>query len=276
MTEVGRPTPLARWVARRLIWPWVRLLFRPSLRGLENLPKDSAYLLVSNHSAGLGLAELHSLAAILLGQTELRLAGFAHPVGFRVWPLSAIHRQLGSIPSTYEAAEHTLAEGVPILVFPGGDHETLRPFWQAGRVDFGGRKGFLRIAQRARIPIVPMGIAGSHWTTPILFRSKLLATILIVPRLLGTKRWALSLLGLLGALAIGLSPLAPVLRGILVWLWLGSPLVFVPILPATIRMRIGAPIAPQALFGGENEAPDFEAALSRVEAEVQACMRDPL
>ena len=263
---------MVRLVAR-YIEPFVRLCYRPTLDGIANLPERGPFLLVANHSAGLGVAEILSFLALYLRDVgpERPLTGFAIPIGFRVWPLSAAHRALGTIPSTYEAAEQALSAGVPILVFPGGDHETLRPVWQANRVDFGGRLGFLRIARAAGVPIVPLGIRGSHYTAPMLLRSRLLATLLVVPRLMGQKRWGISLLGVIVAALIAWSgPGTWPLRAALSWLWLGSALSFVPWIPWTIRMRVGAPIAANDLFAGEGTEEELRRALPRVEAAVQA------
>jgi 1-acyl-sn-glycerol-3-phosphate acyltransferase len=273
--DPGRITPGAARFVRRVVAPLVRLCFRPTLEGSDNLP-PGAYLLVANHSAGMGLAELASFLVLYRRHVgpERPLAGFALPLGFRVFPLSWLLRLLGAIPATYAAAERTLAAGVPILVFPGGDHETMRPVWDANRVDFGGRVGFLRIAARAGVPVVPLGITGSHYTAPILLRSRALATVLAVPRLIGLKRWAISVLGVAGAIAIlALVPLAWPARVALAVLWLGSPLVFLPWIPWTVRMRIGAPIPAADLFAdrsGNEGAGDLQAALARVEAAVQA------
>ncbi|MEP7124267.1 MAG: 1-acyl-sn-glycerol-3-phosphate acyltransferase [Byssovorax sp.] len=274
----GRPTPALVRLVLRWLAPVVQLCHRPTLTGIENLPERGPFLLVANHSAGLGIAEILTFLVLYLKHVgpERPLAGFAHPTGFRVFPLSAGHRAVGTIPSTYAAAEQTLSKGVPILVFPGGDHETLRPIWEANRVDFGGRLGFLRIARAAGVPIVPLGIRGSHYTAPVLWRSKLLATLLVAPRLIGTKRWGISLLGVIGAALIWrFGPASWALRAGICWLWLGSPLIFLAWIPWTIRMRIGAPIAAKELFPGaggleeeENEE-ELRRALPRVEAAVQ-------
>jgi 1-acyl-sn-glycerol-3-phosphate acyltransferase len=259
--------------------PLVRILHRATLDGFEHLPKATPYLLVANHSAGLGQAEILSFAVLYLKSVEARgeslkdrrLAGFAHPLAFRLPLFRSLMRAIGAIPSTYEDAEHALADGSALLVFPGGDHETLRPIWQAGLSDFGGRKGFLRIAKRAHVPIVPMGIAGSHFTAPVLLRSRLFAWALVVPRLLGLKRWAISLLGVMGAVAIALLPVAIHWRVIAIWLWLASPFVFTPFVPWTIRFRIGRPLSPQALFGPYDE--ELESAYRTVQGAVQDLMR---
>jgi len=259
--------------AQRWLWPVVRLLHRPTLHGAQHLPAGP-FLLVANHSAGLGAAEILSFAVLYLEDVGpgRPLAGFALPTSFRVWPVSALMRAVGAVPSTYEHARATLAAGVPLLVFPGGDHETLRPVWQHDRVDFGGRLGFLKIARDAGVPIVPMGIRGGAFTGPMLLRSRRLAKLLLIPHLFGQKRWGLSLLGVLGAGGIAASPLPLVAKLVATLLWLGSPLSLSPFVPWTLRYRIGAPLPPAELFPGGTSGSEAElrAALARVEESVRA------
>ena len=272
--QPGVFSPLVVRIANAVLWPLVRVLFRPRLQGVENLPKDAPYLLVANHSAGAGIAEIMCIIALYLRQVgpHRPLAGFALPQGFHVFPLSRLLKAIGAIPSTYDAARQTLARKVPILIFPGGDHETLRPVWQANRVDFGGRTGFLKIARDANVPIVPLGIHGSHYTCPVFLRARWLAWALVVPRLIGLKRWGVSLTGLLGAAAILIcAPLAIEWRALILWLWLGSPLVFLPILPWRITMTIGAPIEPEQLFADKDDLPG---ALKQVEQAVERLVLD--
>lgn len=274
--EVDSPgtfSPVVVRIANAVLWPLVWLLFRPRLRGAENLPGDKPFLLVANHSAGAGIAEIMCFIALYLRQVgpDRPLAGFALPQGFSVFPLSKLLKSIGAIPSTYDAASKTLEKGVPILIFPGGDYETLRPVWQANRVDFGGRTGFLSIARSSGVPIIPLGIQGAHYTCPILLRSEWLAWMLLVPRLIGLKRWGISLTGIIGATAILLlAPLGIEWRLLLTWLWLGSPFVFLPIIPWRIRMQVGKPITAQDLFGAE---PDMKQVLRRVEREVETLVR---
>lgn len=272
----GRFSPLFVRLVRVLIWPWVRVCFRPRLDGVEHLPPQGPYLLVANHSAGMGFAEITSFMALYLRQVGpgTPMAGFALPQGFHLFPLSWIWKAAGAIPSSYEAARKTLAAGVPILMFPGGDYETLRPIYRANRVDFGGRTGFLKIAREAGVPIVPLGIRGAHYTCPIFLRSRWLAWLLVVPRVAGIKRWGLSLPGIVGALGIGwCTSIALVWRLVLIWLWLGSPLVFLPCIPWRIRMRIGRPIAPSGLFT-EAEDPTLKRALATVERTIEALVNE--
>ena len=256
LSHAGRPAPWAVRVVVRWVWPVVRTLYRPTIRGLEQLPVGKPYLLVANHSAGLGLAELCCFAALYLREVgpARPLAGFAHPRAFGVWPTSVIHPALGMVPSTYAAAEATLAQGVPLLILPGGDHETMRSILQANRVDLGGRLGFLRVARRAGVPIVPLGIRGSHFTAPILFRSRLLATLLLLPRwVFGVKRWGLSW----------------PLRLVLIFLWLGSPLTFLPIVPWSLRFAAGPAVDLTWSEAASAEDAEVAQALPKVQSELQ-------
>lgn len=272
----GRLTPLAERFLGRTLYPVLRVVFRVSLEGDHHLPGAGGFLLVANHPPSLGTAEFAALAAAYARRfgSSRPLAGFAHATSFGWWPLSWVFRQIGAIPSTYEAAADALARGVPVALFPGGDHEGFRPFWQASRVDFGGRLGFLRIARRAWVPVVPMGIAGV--TAPLLMGSKLLAFLFVWPRLAGVKRYGLSVAALIGAAAILLLlPVGAVWRALLAWCWMGSPLALASWFPARITIRIGQPLRPEDLFGDRSSPEDDVAlalALERVEAAVQAVL----
>lgn len=276
MEHPGQFAPFFVRLVHAWVWPFLNLCFRPTLAGMENLPAKGPYLLTANHSAGAGIAEIICFVALYLRNVgpEKPLAIFALPQGFHVFPISWFWKSVGAIPSTYEAARKALAAGVPILMFPGGDHETLRPIYAADQVDFGGRTGFLKIAREAGVPIVPMGIRGSHYTCPIFLRARWLAWLLVTPRLMGIKRWGISLPGIAGSLAILFCTFVPLeYRLLLTWVWLGSPLVFLPCIPWTIRMRIGQPIESSELFS-EEDAPTLARPLNRVERAIEALVRE--
>lgn len=252
--------------------PLLRLAHRPAFEGQENLP-PGPFVLVANHSGGLALSELFTLAWLWRSRMGDRpLAGLAHPFGFTFWPISVLVRRLGAVPSTREHAREALAQGIPLLVFPGGDYETSRPIWQATRVQFAGRKGFLRVAKEARVPIVPLGIRGSAWTAPTVWRSSwLLQWLLVLPRLVGVRHYPLTALGLAGALAAAALPLHPLARAALAWAWIGSLFALLPWIPAQIRYRIGKPIPAEELFPeGVAEERQLADAYRRVEGAVQS------
>jgi len=271
----GRLAPAFSRFFRRFVAPLVRLSHRPTLTGEENLPSDRPYLLVTNHSGAVGQADAVCLITCWLEKFgDVRpLAAMTHSFGHHAWPVKPFIRAIGAIPTTREAVLATLAAGVPVLVMPGGDHEVTRPLWQANRVDFAGRRGFLRLAREARVPIVPMGIRGTHLTAPVLWRSRLLLPYLTpVPLLLGIRRYPMTLLGALGVLAILLlgARLAWPLQALLVWAWLSSQLPLLAWVPWPVRIRIGGPISPEELFTDSDT--DLTQALARVQAAVQGCV----
>jgi 1-acyl-sn-glycerol-3-phosphate acyltransferase len=270
----GHPDPIAvrRW--QRYAAPLIRLAFRPTLEGIEHLPRDRPVMIVANHS-GLGLAEIMALVVCLLGKlgTSLRIAPMVHPISMNSWPAGRWMRRLGAIPSTYEDARAAIAAGMTVLVFPGGDHESMRPIWQASRVDFNGRQGFLKIARESGVPVVPLGIRGSHFTAPIVYRSgKWLPRLLGLPYLMGfRKRFPLTLAGVLGVAA--LFAFGPIwtwwLTAILAVLVVSLPISQLPWLPWKIHMRFGPPIANADLFTSDDMAVAYERVRTAIETEVR-------
>ncbi len=268
--EVGRIQPwLVRWLRFQL--RFARVLARPRFEGLPNLPAAGPFVIVSNHSGG-GLLEVHMLTMLWADVTrgERLMTALTHPLTYRLG--GRFTRDYGMVPSTYRAGLDALAAGIPLIVFPGGDHECFRPIWQDRRVDFNGRQGFLRLAREARVPIVPMGIVGSGWVTPVLWRSEGLLPWILGYRLFGMKRFPLMLTGLVGAIGFSLAGLFTPLGWwglLLAWLWLAGPLQFViPVIPRSIAFRLGAPIPPEEMFGDE-EGP-LAPAYDRVIAEIVA------
>jgi hypothetical protein len=137
---------------------------------------------------------------------------------------------------------------------------------------FAGRRGFLKIAREARVPIVPMGIQGSHYTAPTVGRSRLLPYLLIRPKLLGLNLYPLTVLAVIGALLALMLPFSLPVRVLLAWAWIGSLPALMPWIPWRICYRIGKPIAATELFvtGSEDE---LALAYQRVESSVQALVK---
>ncbi|HSO97326.1 MAG TPA: hypothetical protein VLP43_00100, partial [Solirubrobacteraceae bacterium] len=80
-----------------------------------------------------------------------------------------------------------LESGAAVLVYPGGDHEVFRPSWESGRVDFGGRKGFIRLALKLGVPIQPVVSIGSQETALFLTRGERLAKLARLDKLMRLK-----------------------------------------------------------------------------------------
>jgi 1-acyl-sn-glycerol-3-phosphate acyltransferase len=191
-------------------WPWARLWFRPTVQGWENLP-STPFLCVANHS-GYGVMEILTLLCLWVGHFGFSrpVVGLAHDIGLW-WPFRLVVLPIGGVRATGAAGLSPLARGFPVLVFPGGDVDALRPFSARNQVVWGGRHGFLRTARDAAVPVVPLVICGSHAQYTLLPGGQLIARLFGLTRL-RLATWPLPLggavlLGVLLAWALGLLPL---------------------------------------------------------------------
>jgi 1-acyl-sn-glycerol-3-phosphate acyltransferase len=194
--------PLAGWIAAyRALEPAWRSMWPGVLEGEGRLPDHRRYLVVANHS-GLGVTECVSLIGAWLSRfgTTRPLAAMAHSALFKLPGMSEALRGFGCVEATREGAAWARANDVPILLFPGGDHESMRPLWQARRVDFAGRRGWIRVAREHDLSIVPLAITGSHVTLPNLGGAKALSWM-TGTRALGMRRGPLPVLSVAAALA---------------------------------------------------------------------------
>jgi len=118
---------------------------------------------------------------------ERRYFQLAHNLAI-AWPvIGDLLRRSGTISASPENAEKALESGAPVLVYPGGDWETHRPSWEGDKVDFAGRKGFIRLALEAGVPIVPVVSVGGQETALFLSRGAGLAKALRLDKLFRLK-----------------------------------------------------------------------------------------
>ena len=102
-------------------------------------------------------------------------------------------RKYGTVAANPANAAKALESGAALLVYPGGDYEVHRPTWESGRVDFDGRKGFLRLALKHDVPIVPVVSVGGQETALFLTRGEGLARLLRLDRMFRLKVLPISL-----------------------------------------------------------------------------------
>src|SRR5678815_398688 len=102
-------------------------------------------------------------------------------------------RKYGTVAASPDNASKALESGAALLVYPGGDYEVHRPSWERHKVDFDGRKGFIRLALAQDIPIVPVVSAGGQETALFLTRGEGLARALGLDRAFRLKVLPISL-----------------------------------------------------------------------------------
>jgi 1-acyl-sn-glycerol-3-phosphate acyltransferase len=160
---------------RRLLPLWRAVLgtyFRGEVRGLENIPEEGPCLLVGNHSGGTLIADTFVFAGEFYAHfgPHRRFHQLAHDIAARV-PGTGINRW-GTVAASHDNARAAFDRGAAVLVYPGGDYETFRPSWHSDQIEFGGRKGFIRLALESGVPIVPVVALGGQETALFVTRGE--------------------------------------------------------------------------------------------------------
>jgi 1-acyl-sn-glycerol-3-phosphate acyltransferase len=155
------------WVVKALLWPFLRLLFRPWTEGTENVPREGPAILASNH---LSFSD-HFFAPLPLPRKVVFLAKAEYFTGRGLKGLvsKAFFSGMGQIPvdrTGGEASERALRTGLRVLakgellgIYPEG---TRTP---DGRL-YRGKTGVARLALEARAPVVPTAMVGTFEFQP--------------------------------------------------------------------------------------------------------------
>jgi 1-acyl-sn-glycerol-3-phosphate acyltransferase len=173
--------------------PAVRLAsqfyFRADVRGLEHIPPEGPVLLVGNHSGGTLIADTFVFGQHFYDRfgAERRFHQLAHDLVFKLPGLRALLERYGTVPASPANMARALRRDAALLVYPGGDHETYRPSWESDRIDFAGRTGFIELALKHRVPVVPVVSIGGQETALFLGQGRRLARALHLDRELRLK-----------------------------------------------------------------------------------------
>ena len=176
------------------LWLLASFYFRADVRGLENIPAEGPVLLVGNHSGGNMTPDtlVFTLAFNTYFGVERKFYQLAHNLVLAM-PQLATLRKYGTVAASSENAAKALDSGAALLVYPGGDYEVHRPTWDSTKVDFGGRKGYVRLALERNVPIVPLVSLGGQETALFLSRGERLARLLRLDKLFRLKVLPISL-----------------------------------------------------------------------------------
>jgi 1-acyl-sn-glycerol-3-phosphate acyltransferase len=230
-----------------LLWLLSSIWFRAEVRNLGHVPEEGPVLLVGNHSGGTITpdTQIFTLAFSTYFGVERRFYQLAHNLVLAS-PYGQVLRKFGTVSASHEHAREALDADAAVLVYPGGDWEVHRPSWKGNEVDFAGRKGFIRLALDAGVPIVPVVSIGGQETALFLSQGGGIAKALGLDRLFRLKVVPISL-----ALPWGLN--------------IGDFMGHLP-LPAKITIDVLPPIDLAEEFGAD---PDVEEIYDHVTALMQ-------
>jgi 1-acyl-sn-glycerol-3-phosphate acyltransferase len=162
------------------------IYFRAKVRGMENVPADGPVLLVGNHSGGVLIADTFVFAQAFYDHFGADRAFYqlAHDLVFKVPGVRAVLTPYGTVSASPENLRRALARDAAVLVYPGGDYETYRATWHSADIDFAHRTGFVRLALKLGVPIVPVVAIGGQETALFLGQGERIARLLHLHRLL--------------------------------------------------------------------------------------------
>jgi 1-acyl-sn-glycerol-3-phosphate acyltransferase len=234
---------------RRVLPLWRASLcryFRAEVRGLDNIPDSGPSLLVGNHSGGIYIADTFIFATEFYSHfgPERRFHQLAHDIAARL-PATGLSRW-GTVAASHENARKAFDKGAPVLVYPGGDYETFRPSWHTDRIEFAGRKGFVKLALERGVPIVPVVAIGGQETALFATRGERVAEATGWAKLTRIKVLPVAIAPPFGVTLLDLPARLP--------------------LPAKITVEVRPPIDLTERFGPD---PEYEQVYEEITAEMQ-------
>ena len=155
------------WLVKAVLSPILRLLFRPWVEGLENVPARGGAILASNHvsfSDSIFLPLVVPRRVTFLAKSEYFTGS-----GVKGRLTAAFFRAVGMVPidrSGAEASEAALQTGKRILargellgIYPEGTRS------HDGRL-YRGKTGVARLALEADVPVIPVAMIGTFEAQP--------------------------------------------------------------------------------------------------------------
>jgi 1-acyl-sn-glycerol-3-phosphate acyltransferase len=156
------------FIKRVLLGPLLHLIFRPWVRGIENVPTEGGAILASNH-----LAVIDSFVLPLVLDREIVFIGkeeYFTGTGIKGRLQAGFFKGVGTIPvdrSGGKASEAALRTGLKRLedgglfgIYPEG---TRSP---DGRL-YRGKTGVARLALESGVPVIPIAMVGTDVAQPI-------------------------------------------------------------------------------------------------------------
>ncbi len=170
-----------RSLVRTVYGPFDRYYFRTAWEGFENLPAEGGALLVSNHAGAIpsdAPAIMHGIET-KLGRPVYGLAEYL----FRTLPLvGTLWSRVGGVTANPDNAYRLMHdEQQLVLVFPEGTKGTGKTYADRYQLRRFGRGGFIEIAMRSGVPIIPLAVVGAEESMPIVWKSARLAKLTGLP-----------------------------------------------------------------------------------------------
>src|SRR4051794_29495736 len=174
---------------QKYFWnPLIDYWFRMEMEGWERLPEPPA-LLIGIHSGAPFVWDAWTVGIQWWRRfgDDRPLHGTAHDALMAAPGVGGYFRRMGVLPAAPDSISAALAEGHDVALWPGGEIDSLRPWTKRDEAILAGRKGFIRMAIKAGVPIVPISTVGGPDSMPVLTRGRNLAKALQLDKIARIK-----------------------------------------------------------------------------------------
>src|SRR5215216_3422357 len=179
---------------QKYFWnPLLDYWFRMEVSGWERLPEPPA-LVVGIHSGAPFPWDAWTVGIQWWRRfgTDRPLHGTAHDALMAAPLIGSYFRKMGVLPAAPDSIASALEAGHDVALWPGGEIDSLRPWTDRDEAVLAGRKGFIRMAINAGVPIVPIATVGGPDSMPVLARGRRLAKLLQLDRVARLKMFPIS------------------------------------------------------------------------------------
>jgi 1-acyl-sn-glycerol-3-phosphate acyltransferase len=207
--------------------------FKAEVRGIEHVPLDGPALVVGNHCGATWMPDAGALFAALVRHRGIDRPTYSlgYDLLFAVPGMNRMLRRCGVLPANPANAAAALEQKAAVIVYPGGDWESCRPWTERHRVELHQRMGFVRLALRSGVPVVPVVAHGSHESIIVLTRGDRLAHVA------GLDRLRINVFPMTFGFPFGLTP----------------PFLPTVPLPTKVTVEVLEPLDWTRWYGGDNE-----------------------
>jgi 1-acyl-sn-glycerol-3-phosphate acyltransferase len=179
---------------QKYFWnPLMDYWFRMQVDGWELIP-DSPALLIGIHSGAPLVWDAWTVGVQWwrhFGRTR-PLHGTAHDALMAFPLLGSYFRKMGVLPARSKSITAALEAGHDVALWPGGERDSLRHWSQRDEAVLGGRKGFIKLAIRTGVPIVPIATVGGPDAMPVITTGRRLAKMLQLDRVARLKMFPIA------------------------------------------------------------------------------------
>ena len=199
--DFGYDPQLSREVLLPLARPLYENYFRVRTLGINRIPDEGPALLVGNHSGTVAIDAVMMQYAVATEHPEKRtVRNIGADLVFQLPFVGPMARKSGNALAHDEDAHELLRRGELVGVFPEGFKGVGKGWRERYKLQRFGRGGFMEVALRAKVPIIPVAFVGPEETYPMIANAKVLAKAFGLPYfpITPTFPW----LGPLGALPL--------------------------------------------------------------------------